>query len=126
MDELSFPPVEPPPFYGSTDCIVAFLHDLQDRPEWMCEHLAEFPHLVGFREMCRPDAVVCYACAALDLADLALSCHCCGVSEPTTTVVLALSTTGVRCSASLCGLCMSLLPPRDGSFLGNGETPTTE
>lgn len=126
MAELSFPPVEPPPYYGSTDCVVAFLHEMQDPPEWICDHLVEFPHLVGAREMCRPDAVVCFACAALDLADLALSCHCCGIKEPTTMVVLAVSTTGVRCSASLCGLCLSLLPPTTGMFRRNGTTPTTE
>jgi hypothetical protein len=101
-----------PLFYGGTDCIAEFLRDLREPPLWSCEHLAEFPHLIGAREMCRPHTVVCFVCAGLDLSEAARSCHCCGAAEPVTVVLLAVSTTGVRCSASLCGLCLSLLPPK--------------
>ncbi|MDB4896177.1 MAG: hypothetical protein JWN15_2439 [Firmicutes bacterium] len=120
------PPVEPNPRYGGKDCVAAFLEDLKGPPLWSCEHLDEFPHLLGAREMCRPEAVVCFACAALDLADIAFSCHCCGIQEPTTTVLLAVSTTGVRCSASLCAVCASLLPPDTGMSGRNDVMPASE
>jgi hypothetical protein len=104
--------------YGGTDCIAAFVNDLRDAPLWSCIHLAEFPGLIGAREMCRPDVVVCFACAAMDLSDRALSCHCCGVQEPVTTVLLGLSASGVRCAASLCGLCIGLIPRKGNGLSG--------
>jgi hypothetical protein len=99
--------------YAGRDCVAAFLEDMETAPLFQCEHLAEFPHLIGAREMCAPNVVRCFACAALDLSDLAYACHCCGTPEPTATLLLAVSTTGVRCSASLCGLCLSLVPLRN-------------
>jgi hypothetical protein len=104
--------------YADRDCVAAFLEDMRTAPLFQCEHLAEFPHLIGAREMCAPNVVRCFACAALDLSDLAYACHCCGAQEPTTTLLLAASTTGVRCSASLCSLCVGLAPPKSGASSG--------
>jgi hypothetical protein len=68
--------------------------------------------------MHRPDAVVCFVCAATDLSARAFLCHCCGADEPVTTVLLGLSSTGIRCSASLCGLCVGLVPPKENGLPG--------
>lgn len=112
MDEMSQPPDGSSLPYADEDCVAAFLLETQAAPLWQCVHLAEFPQLGAARFMHQPEAIVCVVCAEADDSPLARGCHCCGVHEPCKTVLLAVSTSGVRCAASLCRLCLSLVPPR--------------
>lgn len=99
--------------YRDSDCVALFLEEMRHPPLWQCVHRDEFPHLPGFREMCSPEFVRCIVCAGLDLSEPCFSsCHCCGSQDGVTPVRLGVSTSGVHCVASLCGLCCSLVPPK--------------
>lgn len=107
--------------YPDTDCVRQFLADIDGPPELLCVHLAALPGLWGLRQMCAPERAACLLCSVLGLDRPCLGCHCCGASTeeagPLTPVTFGTSRDNIVCGASLCPLCISLVPPGVGTVL---------
>ncbi len=104
--------------YGSEDCVRQFLADIDGPPELVCVHLALLPGLRGLRQMCAPERAACLLCSVMGLDRPCVGCHCCGSTEgPLRAVTFGTSQTNVVCGASLCGICLSLVPPGIGTVV---------
>jgi hypothetical protein len=97
--------------YGSSDCVAHFVRDIESPPEAQCLHLALDDRQISYREMHLPTVIRCLGCALWDTSPAAVSCNCCGAAGIAKTVTLGVSRSGTRCTASLCSLSVSLIPP---------------